>query len=394
MQPPQQRHLEVEPRLRRAAQLGVGARQHVERPHEVLARESHRERLEAVPLPFPGDLGIGQPGGIDRDDEQIAHDARELAADGAQVVPRLDRLGRQLEDRRRILRGNGVDDGEDELPADEAEDGRDRLRVKCLAGEADDLVEGGEGVAQAAVGRARDEHQRGVVRDDLLGVRDPAELVGDRPEADRLQLEDLRPRLDRRWHLLELGRRHHEEHVRRRLLERLEQGVERRPRQPVDLVDDEDLVAVADRPYPEAGDDDVADLLDLRVRRGVDLEDVDVAPLGDLDARVAGSARVGGRPLHAVQRAREDPRGRRLADAARPGEDVRVRDALAGKRVAERLGDAALADHIVEPRGPPFAGENLVGHRMMIGAPGLSGPGETGASHRGPEDLRHMAGSA
>ena len=60
-----------------------------------------------------------------------------------------------------------------------------------------------------------------------------------------------------------------------------------------------------------------------------------------------------------------------------------VRDALAGERVAKRLGDAALPDHILETRGPPFAGENLVGHLLGRGAP-----------HRGPEDLRHMAGSA
>ena len=37
----------------------------------------------------------------------------------------------------------------------------------------------------------------------------------------------------------------------------------------------------------EPGDDHLADVVDPRVRGGVDLEDVDVAPFGDLDARVA-----------------------------------------------------------------------------------------------------------
>ena len=64
----------------------------------------------------------------------------------------------------------------------------------------------------------------------------------------------------------------------------------------MDFVDDEDLVAVADRHDAEAGDDHFADVVDLGVRRGVDLEDVDVAPLGDLDAGVAVAARIRRRP--------------------------------------------------------------------------------------------------
>ena len=65
----------------------------------------------------------------------------------------------------------------------------------------------------------------------------------------------------------------------------------------MDFVDDEDLVAIADRRDAEAGDDDVADLVDLGVGGGVDLEDVHVAALRDLDAGVADAARIGGRPL-------------------------------------------------------------------------------------------------
>ena len=47
--------------------------------------------------------------------------------------------------------------------------------------------------------------------------------------------------------LVQLRRRHHEDDVRRRLLDRLEQRVERVRRELMDLVDDEDLVAVAHR---------------------------------------------------------------------------------------------------------------------------------------------------
>ena len=84
-----------------------------------------------------------------------------------------------------------------------------------------------------------------------------------------------------------------------------------------------------DRRDAEAGDDDVADLVDLGVGGGVDLEHVHVAPFGDLDARVADPARIGGRALLAVEAARQDAGGGGLADAARAGEDERLRDAVA-----------------------------------------------------------------
>ena len=198
-------------------------------------------------------------------------------------------------------------------------------------------------------------------------VGDRLELVGDLLDADRLELEDLRARLDGRRHLLELGRRHHEDDVRRRLFDRLEERVEGLRRQPVDFVDDENLVAVADRRDAEAGDDDVADLVDLGVGGGVDFEHVHVAALGDLDARVADAARIGGRSRDAVQPARQDAGGRRLAHAARPGEDERLRDPLGRDRVAQRLRDAALADDVIEPLRTPFARDNLEGgHRRKF----------------------------
>ena len=82
----------------------------------------------------------------------------------------------------------------------------------------------------------------------------------------------------------------------------------------------------------------------LGVGRGVDLEDVDVAALGDFDARVADAARIGRRALHAIERARQNARGRRLADAAGPGEDERLRDA--------GLAAIALRSVCVTPRWP------------------------------------------
>ena len=60
----------------------------------------------------------------------------------------------------------------------------------------------------------------------------------------------------------------------------------------MDFVDDEDLVAVAHRRDRERLDDDLADGVDAGVGRAVDLEDVDVAALGNFRARVALAARL------------------------------------------------------------------------------------------------------
>ena len=97
--------------------------------------------------------------------------------------------------------------------------------------------------------------------------------------------------------LVQLGRRHHEDDVRRRLLHRLEEGVERRRGELVHFVDDEDLVAIAGGPHLQPADDHLTDVVDAGVRRGVDLEHVEVAALGDLDAGVADAARVGVGPF-------------------------------------------------------------------------------------------------
>src|SRR5207249_10728690 len=64
-------------------------------------------------------------------------------------------------------------------------------------------------------------------------------------------------------------------------------------RQLVHIVDDEDLEAVADRKDRESGDDDVAHVVDARVRGGVDLQDVDVAAFRNLGAGLAAPAGIG-----------------------------------------------------------------------------------------------------
>jgi hypothetical protein len=96
---------------------------------------------------------------------------------------------------------------------------------------------------------------------------------------------------------------------------------------------------------------------------GVDLEHVHVAALGDLDAGVALTARIHRRTVHAVERPRQDARGRRLAGASLAREHERMRDAVAGDRVAQRARDRWLSDDLVERLRPPFSSQDLVSHR-------------------------------
>ena len=182
-----------------------------------------------------------------------------------------------------------------------------------------------------------------------------AQLLANGGERQRLQLEHLRPRLDGGGHRVQLGRRHHELHVRRRLLDGLQQRVERVLRQAMDFVDDEDLVAIAHRRNRQRLDDDLANGVDAGVGGAVNLEDVHVAAFGDFAAGIAVAARLAGRPVHAVERARHDARGRRLPHAARAREDERLREPARRDGVLQRVDDAALADDVFEPLRTPFA---------------------------------------
>ena len=355
----------MEARLHRVAELRLPFGEDVERPHQVLAREPRRDGLELLLLPFRGNLRVVQPRGIDRHHQQIAGEAAELAQHRAQLVTALDGALDGLEDRRAVLARHRRDHLDQQFAAHQAEHRGDVLRRDRRTGERDHLIEGALRVAHAALACPRNQHHRRVVDGDVLGGGDRLQLLGDRLHADGLQLEHLRARLDRRRHLVDLGRRHHEDDVRGRFFDRLEQRVEGLGGEAVHFVDDEDLVAVAHRRHAEAGDDDLADLVDLRVGGGVDLEHVHVAPFGDLDAGVADAAGIGGRALFAVEAPRQDARRGGLADAARAGEHEGLGDAAAGDGVAQRLRDGALADHVFEALGPPLPGENLVRHRCV-----------------------------
>ena len=124
---------------------------------------------------------------------------------------------------------------------------------------------------------------------------------------------------------------------------------------------------------------ELADVVDLVVGGGVDLDHVERPALADRDARLARVARLavdaGSVQLTALARMRAS---RRLAGAARPDEQEAVAHPVGADGVAERLDDRFLADHLAECLRAPAAIEGLVRGRLGITAlPGRDAANET-----------------
>ena len=182
------------------------------------------------------------------------------------------------------------------------------------------------------------------------------------------QIEALAARQHGDRDFANFGGREHELHVRRRLLQRLQQRVERVARQHVDFVDDEDLGADLHRPRP-ADLDDFPHVVDSGAGRGVHLEHIRLT-LGQngeaIAADAAGIRRRAAGPVrsNAVQSARDDAGGGGFADAAHPGQHESMGDPANGEGVAQDAHHRFLADQVVERRGPIFPREHPIRRRV------------------------------
>ena len=136
--------------------------------------------------------------------------------------------------------------------------------------------------------------------------------------------------------------------MRRRLLERLEERIERRRREHVDLVDDVDLVAPARRGELHAADDFFAHVLDARAARGVELVHIGMCALGNQQAVAACAVGVWRGALLAQQGLGQQAGRRGLASAARTGEQVGVRYLVLLDRVFQRPLDGLLPHDVFE----------------------------------------------
>jgi hypothetical protein len=172
------------------------------------------------------------------------------------------------------------------------------------------------------------------------------------------ELEVLGAAADGGQHLLRVGGGQDEDHVSRRLLQRLQQRVGGRRGEHVDLVDDVDLLPPGS---PERGPGhQVTHGLHPVVGCGVELVDVEGRALGDLDARGAHPARLAVFEVGAVQRLGQDAGRRGLARAAWPAEQVGMGHPVIADGVAEGQHHMVLAPDLLEPAGTVAPVERLV----------------------------------
>src|SRR5213083_2034886 len=144
------------------------------------------------------------------------------------------------------------------------------------------------------------------------------------------------------------------------LLKILEEGIPRLAGQHVRLVHDVDLVA----PFGAGGVHralaQLARVVHAAVRRGIELDDVEVGGAGpDAGARVARAAGLSraGRAPRAIERHGENSRGGRLTHTPGTREQIAVRRAAMRHRATQRCRHVILHDEVGELLGTVLAGE-------------------------------------
>ena len=216
--------------------------------------------------------------------------------------------------------------------------------VDVAAAESHGLVEDGEGVAHGSV-RLLCYHVQGfVIHLHAFLVRDSPKVAHHVGDADAVEVVGLAARKDGREHFVLLGGAEYEDGIGRRFLQSLEESVERRLAEHVDLVDDIHAVVADLRRYLHLLHQGL-DVLDAVVGGGVELVDTIRAALGEGDAGLALSARLhicSG--MHAVDGLGEDARGAGLAHPARAAKEIGVGQLPAENGILERAGYVILSD--------------------------------------------------
>ena len=223
------------------------------------------------------------------------------------------------------------------------------------------LVEQAQAVAHAAVGGPGQQFDGGVLSLDSLGFENPAHLTADLFGIEAPQVELQAARENGHRDLLRIGGRQHELDVLGRLLERFQQCVEAVPGEHVDFVDQVDLEAPPRRCVLDVVEN-LARIVDLGARGGINLEEVDETSLVDRHAVLALPARGAGDALLAIERLGQDARDGRLAHTPGSGEQKGMVHPALGKTVAEHLDDVGLTDQLGEITGTPLSGKYLITH--------------------------------
>ena len=182
---------------------------------------------------------------------------------------------------------------------------------------------------------------------------------------DPPQVEALAARQHGDRHLADLGGGENELHMRRRLFQRFQQGVEGAGREHMHFVDDIDLEARLDGGKAHAIDD-LADVVHAGAAGGVHFLDVDMPAFGNgraIDADAAGLDRGAALAVgaDAVQALGDDAGGGGLAHPAHAGQHEGMGQAAGGDGIGQGTDHRLLADQFGKGRGPVFPGQYAIG---------------------------------
>ncbi len=304
-------------------------------------------------------------------DQHGPQDIGEAAIELGQVVAFVEQPLDEMEDIRHAPFGQDVEQLQIHVLAHQAQNLADVLHGQAAIGEGQHLVQQGQGVPHAAFGPAGEEHQGLVVAFHAFAGQHLLQPFHDGRHADPSEIEPLTPRQHRRRRLLDLlrlRRRKHEDHPGRRLLQDLEEGVPRVPRQHMGFVDDVDLEPIFLGGGVHRAFAQVPRIIDAPVGCGVDLHDIQGRAAGPdplaglaLPARLAVRAAVG-----AVQSHGQHARHGGLAHAARSGEQVGVGDTVPEHGGTQRIGDVFLRYEFTKPSGTVLPGEGGARHRVSL----------------------------
>ena len=320
-----QRHLEADPGIEGFPHVDLGPAQHLDGSHQ--GREAqpfgHLADGVALRLDHPGQLGS------DQGQESLAKEIDEIPGQLLGAEPGRGEVGHRRQGATGIPFRQGFDDfiqfGEVVLH-----------RVRGGG-----LIQNREGVPGRPA-TPPDGDVDGLVGHLQMGV--PSHLIEQLSEGvgpQQAEFVVLGAAPDGGKHLLRVGGGQHEDDVGRRFLQRLQQGVGRRGRQHVDLVDDVHLLP-ARRPERGPGDQ-VPHGIHTVVGGGVQLVDIQGGALGDLGTGRTLPARLTVPEVGAVQRLGQNPGGGGLAGPSRAAEEV----GMGGPAVPHRI--AKGEDHMVLP---------------------------------------------
>ena len=214
---------------------------------------------------------------IQRTCSLINHDAAKVQRQFRKDLPQLFSLMQQLRHNnqcflRRMPR-DCLGHAEDPVMTDQSQKFLHLCKRDRVPGKRGALIQNGKRVAKTAIRMYRNEPKRCFLRLDAGLLRHIGKPRGNLIHRDALEIIALAARLDGGRHLVRLGRRKDEHHMGRRLLQGLQQRIERLGGEHVHLIDDIDLVsAVHGRKLH--GLPQLADLIDAAVRGRINLKHV------------------------------------------------------------------------------------------------------------------------